>query len=211
MQPHIYHLAEAENWPRIQQYGLLSAHVLLEQAKLAGKERYALEHEQRRSHTTLANGVQIRDQKPMPPAALVRCLIGMTPQQWYAWINSHVFFWFDYARLNRQRAACGPRPQVALTIDAQALIAAYQAHIALTPINTGNARRQPALRSRASFVPYATWLDSRWDTEAQALGTTPRKRSHAPVELTVRNACEIKRFVVSAQALSPGQAFLPRV
>ena len=63
----------------------------------------------------------LRDQKPLPAAALRKCLVGMTPVEWYALINSKVFFWFDVDRLNRQRGACEPRPQVVLEVDAMRL------------------------------------------------------------------------------------------
>jgi hypothetical protein len=107
-----FHMAEAANWPPIQRDGLHSASALLERAGLVGEERARLERYQRVTHTVLPNGVQIRDQGPMPPAALARCLIGMSPSEWYALINAHVFFWLDPARLNRQRAACTARPPV---------------------------------------------------------------------------------------------------
>src|SRR5687767_10261147 len=109
-----YHLADAANWPLIRQYGLRCATVLLDEAGLSGPDRVRLEREQRREHTELPNGVQIRDQRPMPAAALANCLVGMTPAEWYALVNSRVFFWLDSRRLNRQRAACGSRPQVVL-------------------------------------------------------------------------------------------------
>ena len=165
-----YHMAEAANWPAIQRDGLHSASALLDLAGIAGEERERLERCQRVTHTVLPNGVQMRDQGPMPPTALARCLIGMSPSEWYALINAHVFFWLDPARLNRQRVACTSRPQVVLTVDAGRLAEAYSERMALTPINTGNARRQPARRGAATFVPYASWVASAWDSEAASLG-----------------------------------------
>jgi hypothetical protein len=70
----------------------------------------AAERAQRLAHAELPTGVQIRDQRPMPSAALEACLVGLTLAEWYALINARVFFWFDPDRLNRQRAACEPRP-----------------------------------------------------------------------------------------------------
>lgn len=206
--PHVYHLAEAANWPSIRAHGLLSASRLIEAAGLRGAARKGLEAEQRPSHTVLPSGVAIRDQKPMPPAALAKCLHGMTPAQWYATINARVFFWLDPDRLNRQRAASEPRAQVVLTVDAAKLVDAHAKRVALTPINTGNARRAPARRGLATFVPLATWLSSGWASEAAALGTTPRPRSHAPVELTVLDAVpDIARFVVQVTPLESGERF----
>lgn len=206
----IYHLAEAANWPAIQRDGLHCASTLIERAGVTGTDRELLERNQRPEHTVLPNGTRIRDQRPMPPEALARCLVGLVPAQWYALINGRVFFWLDPDRLNRQRAACASRPQVVLTVDASRLVAAYANHIALTPINTGNARRRPAMRGEATFVSYATWETSRWTSEATALGTSERSRSHAPVELTVAGSIpDILRFVVDVQALAARQSFVP--
>jgi hypothetical protein len=208
--PHVYHLAEAANWPSIRERGLLPASALFDLAGLAGAARGRVEREQRPDHTELPTGLFVRDQKPMPPAALSACLVGLTPADWYALVNARVFFWLDPDRLNRQRAACKQRPQVVLTLDAAALVEAYRDAAAVTPINTGNARRAPAPRSAATFVPYATWLDSGWATEAVPLGTRERKRAHPPAELTIAAPIpDALRFVVAVAELPPGESFTP--
>ncbi len=207
---YIYHMAEAANWPAIQRDGLHSASTLLNIAGIIGQDREELEKNQRLTHTELPNGVQLRDQRPMPPTALATCLNGISPSEWYALINAHIFFWLDPARLNRQRAACDPRPQVVLTVDAGKLVAAYAERVALTPINTGNARRRPAKRGAATFVPYAAWVTSAWASEAASLGISVRPPSHPPVELTVAGSIpNIMQFVVRVQKLAPGQSFTP--
>jgi hypothetical protein len=71
-----------------------------------------------------SRGLQVRDQRPMPPAVLEACLVGLTPAEWYALTNARVFFWFDLDRLNLQRAACEPRPQVVLAVDTAKLVEA---------------------------------------------------------------------------------------
>lgn len=142
----------------------------------------------------------------MPPAALAKCLVNMSPAEWYAMVNDRVFFWLDPERLNRQRAACGSRPQVVIAVDTVALIAAHRDHVALTPINTGNARRKPARRGAATFVPFAEWCRSGWEFEAAALNTPARRRSHQPAELTVLDSVpDIMRFVVDVTPLLPDQ------
>ena len=206
----IYHMAEAANWPAIQQDGLHCASTLLDLAGISGEDREQLEKHQRLTHTKLPNGVQLRNQRPMPPAALTTCLIGLVPSEWYALINARVFFWLDPARLNRQRVACNPRPQVVLTVDANKLVAAYAEKVTVTPINTGNARRRPAWRGAATFVPYAAWITSAWASEADSLGTPVRPSSHPPVELTVAGSIpNIMQFVVDVQQLAQGQLFTP--
>ena len=206
----VYHLAEESNWPSIERDGLLSASKLLDAAGLARADRARLERAQRLAHTELPTGAQIRDQRPMRPAALEACLVGLTPAEWYALINARVFLWFDPDRLNRQRAACEPRPQVVLAVDTAKLVDAYREEVAVTPINTGNARRKPARRGTATFVSYAAWVESGWESEALALGVPTRKRSHQPVEITVAGSVpDVMRFVVGVYRLPSGQQFMP--
>ncbi len=208
IRPFVYHLAEAENWPSIQRDGLFSTHALLERAGIDGSIRSAVEREHRPRRTTLSTGLVIRDQKPMPPAALQRCLVGLTATQWYELLNSKIFFWFDIERLNRQRRACDSLPQVVLKIATDRLLERYANQTALSPINTGNARRKPALRGTATFVPYSVWLDTSWLSEAQALGTRPRPRRHPPVELTVTDSMpDVMDFVVSVRKVPPGSFY----
>lgn len=208
---HIYHLAEAANWPSIQRHGLLSASRLIRAAGVIGGDRDRLERTQRVAHTVLSNGVQIRDQKPMPSRALERCLIDLTPPEWYHLINNQVFFWLDPERLNRQKTACAPRPQIVIVLDTATLVAAYGEHVAVTPINTGNARRHPARRGAATFVPFAAWVKSGWMTEFNALGSPLRKRSHRPIELTILDAVpDMMRFVVDVVRLETSYPFVSR-
>jgi hypothetical protein len=176
---------------------------------MPGSSRAAIEREHRPTRTILPTGLVIRDQKPMPRAALERCLVGLTVSQWYELVNSKVFFWFDAERLNRQRHACSRFPQVALRIASDRLLRGYAAHTALTPINTGNARRKAALRSAATFVPYSLWADARWLSEAQALGTCARPQRHPPVELTVSDCVpDVMDFVLSVKYLAANE-YLP--
>jgi len=206
--PFVYHLAEAKNWPSILRDGLFSTRALLERAGIDASIRAALEREHRPKRTILSTGLVIRDQKPMPPAALQGCLVGLTATQWYELLNSKVFFWFDIERLNRQRRACGSFPQVVLKIATDRLLDRYAPQAALTPINTGNARRKPALRGAATFVPYSVWAETAWLSEAQALSIRPRPRSRPPVELAVTDSVpDVMDFVVSVRKLAPGRFY----
>lgn len=147
----------------------------------------------------------------MPATAVRTCLIDLTPEDWYALINSRVFVWFDRARLNRQRVACGTRPQVVLTIDVAKPVADYGDQAFVSLINTDNARRRAARRGQATFVPYATWLQSGWTSEAAALRTTERQKSHPPAELTIAGSIpDIARYMVTTTHLAANEAFEPR-
>ena len=203
-QEHIYHLTEVTNWPFIEQYGLLSTRSLLDLFDYG--QWVCIEQCHRPERVVLPNGVVIRDQKPMPPDALKRCLVGMTPAQWYTLLNSKIFFWLDIKRLNRIRRVYRQLPQLVLVIEAKKLLKHHAERTTLTPINTGNARRQPARRGRQTFVPYNTWLESRWVSEAEALGTRPRSSSHKPVELTVADAVpNVMDFVFDVRWLREGE------
>ena len=198
---HVFHLAERQNLPSIHQHGLLSTSALLDLVALSGAARK--KYEQYRSDLMeLPGGLVIRDQRPMPPRALERCLIRMTVSQWYALLNSKVFFWCDIERLHRQRKACHARPQVVLTVDTERLLERYGTCATLSPINTGNARRRPVIRGEGTFVPYWDWLRSRWGSESASLGTRTRSHSHRPVELSITGAVpDIMNFVVSLAEL----------
>jgi hypothetical protein len=202
----VYHLAEADNWPSIQQHGLLSATALLDLPGVTATDR-AQVRAHRPARTVLANGLVVRDQTPMPPAALQRCLRGLTPGQWYALLNGKVFFWVDRDRLVRHMRACRRNPQVIMVLDAAALLDAYAARASVTPFNTGNARRRPALRGRSTFVPYTVWRDSGWRHEADGLGTGPRPRHLRPAELAIDGAVpDAMRFVIDTRAVAAGEA-----
>lgn len=205
----IYHMSDAANWQSIQRHGLLSASRLLDLAGLDGAERYELERRQRLQARRLPNGAVIRDQRPMPPAALARSLAGgLAPEDWYAEVNRRVFFWLDPQRLNRQRRACGGAAQIVMVVDADRLLSRHGRRAALTPFNTGNARRRAARRGRGTFVPYDRWLESGWAWEAAALGVAPRAPGHPPVELAIVAAVEdVLDLVVDVRRLEPGELF----
>lgn len=153
----IFHLAEASNLPFILEYGLLSTRRLLDLTLVPKGQQTERLCSHRQSNERLWASVLIRDQKPMPPSALERALDdGLTPADWYALLNEFVFFWLDPSRLERQRRACGERPQVLVTFDAVSVLEQFGAAAFVSPINSRNARRRPALRGRRTLMPYAT-------------------------------------------------------
>src|SRR5258706_12250159 len=91
----LYHMAEAANWPAIKRDGLHSASTLLGLAGILGENRERLEKHQRLTHTELPNGVQLREKRPMPPAALATCSIGIVPSEWDPLINARLLCWAD--------------------------------------------------------------------------------------------------------------------
>lgn len=140
----------------------------------------------------------------MPPAALAKCLDeGLTPDDWYALVNSHVFFWADPDRLARHLRALRSRPQVVLTLDGPRLAEAYSNEAYVTPFNVGAARRRPARRGRRTFVPLAEWRDRSWASEAPT-GRPARHPKHPPAELVIRGAVPDILSFVTATRDEPG-------
>lgn len=161
----LYHLADADNLPSILEHGLMSTERLLDVARVPETERAAVLRCHRPHSVRLSANVIIRDQRPMPPAALARALDdGLEPADWYAMLNGFVFLWADRDRVTRHRRACGDRPQVMLTFDGATLLERFAAEAFVSPINSGNARRKAARRGRDTLVPYTAWLRVGWPT-----------------------------------------------
>jgi hypothetical protein len=161
----LYHLAEAENIASILKHGLMSAEGLLDFVRVSEPHRTALLRGHRPDCVRLSENVLIRDQRPMPPIALARALEDdLEPADWYALLNSHVFLWTDRERVDRQRQACGDRRQALITFDGAALLERFGPEAFLSPINSGNARRKPAPRSRNTLVHYEVWQRKGWPT-----------------------------------------------
>lgn len=180
----VYHLAEASNLPSILEHGLLSTRRLFDLARISEKERPERLRSHRKENEQLSQSILIRDQKPMPPSALEKALEdGLTPGDWYALLNDFVFFWFDESRMERQRHACGDRPQVLLTFDASTLLEKFGPDAFVSPINSGNARRKPARRGLNTLMPYGTWLANGWPS-----GT----RHRPPAELLFRSTIPVQ-------------------
>ena len=170
-----------------------------------GEDGLLLRRQRKKAHV-LAPGVLIRDQRPMPPGALASCLRDeLQPEDWYELLNTKVFFWLDPSRAYRQRKACGPSPQIMLTLDACRLLEDYAFAAAVTPFNTGNARRKAVSRGLSTFVPYKDWRTSGWSSE-RGPGLTPRAVSHRPVELVIADAVpNAMDYVIESRTLAFNQ------
>lgn len=203
----VYHLLDCENLASVRKHGLLSTERLILQA---GDVDPGLLRVFRATGQQLSSGVRIRDQSPMPPQALARALdAGLCPEDWYALLNSKVFFWLDAERLNRQRAACGAAPQLALVIDARKMLKDHPQQAFVSPINTGNARRAPAIRNRSTFVPYRKWVMEAWAHEVIG-GQRTRRASHRAVELTIDGGVpNVFEYVLETIPLPPGAKLAP--
>lgn len=206
--PTLYHMAERGSWPSIQRHGLLSTSALLDLYEVRGAEREAIEGRRRPEGVTVEHPTlrpaMIRDQKPMDDAGLRMCLLdGLTPEDWYRCLNGRVFFWLTRERLLRLLNARPYREAEhdVLELDTASLIAAHQAVIRLSPINSGTTKPFPSTaskRGRETFLPIAEYPYARW----RAQGRKPGERV---VELTVDHAVpDAARFVRRVVAMRGG-------
>ena len=161
--PRLYHFAEPGAWAGIQRNGLLSTSALLDRYGIRGAERSRLESSRRPETTTLrAPGlpdVRIRDQHAIVEVNLERALTGgITPQQWYEFLNRKVFFWANEDRLWRMSKWYAEGE--VLVIGTEELIRAYRNGVRLSHINSGATRSPRHYRGYDTFCriedyPYA--------------------------------------------------------
>ncbi len=193
------HFVDQQNWPGVQRDGLLSAESLLLRA--------GSDLEQGRVHRSasviLADGAMIRDQAPMPPSALQRCLDApLEPADWYELLNRGIYFWVSGERAARHAHALRQRPQVRLTLEADRLADAYCDVAFVTPFNIGAALRKPAERGSRTLVRVNRWRGTAWVDEA-AEGRPPRSPAHPPAELVIQTDIpDIFDFVISVDTLT---------
>jgi hypothetical protein len=161
--PRLFHVAESGSWPSIEQHGLLSTTALLDRFEVTGAERVALEAVRRARSVTLVHGEHgsavLRDQIPLNPTTLARCLVGMTPGEWYQTLNRRVFFWLTEERLERLLAARGNRgrPHDVLTVDSTSLVTAHESKITLAHLNTGTTVFRAPERGPDTFQSIAAY------------------------------------------------------
>lgn len=196
--PRIYHMAEAGTWPSIRQRGLLSASATLDFFGVKGRARAAYEKEQRQTMMEVlpdrADRIVLRDQKPMPPDRLARALTdGTSPAEWYALINSKVFFWAQEHRLLTLLNARDYRRKEhdVLSINSETLIRQYADRMRLCHMNSGNTWPMPHQRDVSAF---------------KSISDYPVRRNGAPakevVEIVVEYSVpDIARHVIEVRRM----------
>lgn len=144
--PQVFHMAEDGSWPSIQQNGLLSTSALLTLYGISGPQRDKIESQWRPAKIIIrAPGlpdVVIRDQIPLAPGLLTRCLeAGISVAEWYRLINAKVFFWPDRTRLEWFLSAVNYReaPHVVISLETRRLVALLRSRVTLSSINSGSA------------------------------------------------------------------------
>lgn len=160
--PKLYHMADNDSWPNIEEHGLLSTSSLLDKWEYTGKEREPIESYHRPETVCILHKIHgkavIRDQKAIDPRKLSGCLIDMSKEEWYCLLNSKVFFWPDWQGLIWFLGATAyiNKPHVVITIDTRRLLRQYANEITLSPINTGSTfprknHDSPEPRGRGTF------------------------------------------------------------
>ena len=196
--PRIYHMAESGTWDSIRRRGLLSASAALDLLGITGGPRTPYEVQQRTTMMDVLPGhsdrIVLRDQKPMPPQRLERALTdGTSPAEWYALINSKVFFWAQEHRLLTLLNARDYRHREhdVLTIASETLVREHAARIRLCHMNSGNTWPMPLARDAGIF---------------QTIANYPARRNGAPakevVEVVVDHSVpDIARHVIEVRRM----------
>jgi hypothetical protein len=172
--PTLYHMAEDKSWPGIREHGLLSTTALLDLYGYEGAARREVESEWRgRKHTLTKAGlpdVVVRDQLPMRPTNLAPILDdGLSPEDWYEFINKRIFFWPTVEDLHTFLAAKEYKnaAHVVISVPTARLMERHVEQVTLSAINSGstyyNPERSngPPRRGRATFQPINAFTGAR--------------------------------------------------
>ena len=189
-------MAESGSWASVREHGLLSTSALLDLFEIDGPKRREIESQWRPegvpiSHPTHGTAM-IRDQWPMPPEHLAKGLDGVSPQQWYKFLNRRTFLWLSEQRLKRMLNAAPYRNAAhdVLTLDTRAFIGEYLERIKVCPINSGFAMPMFGKVTSRSFETFQT-IERRASTEGLS----------GLAELTVDYAApDAWRFVTSVES-----------
>lgn len=194
-------MAEVGTWESIKQRGLLSTTAVLDTLGITGAARDQYESEHRPEKMTVglgAHAIVLRDQKPMPPDRIANALAGtgITPQQWYRFLNRKVFMWAEEERLLTLLGARAYKEleHDVLTIDTAKLVAKYRETISLCRMNSGN-----------TFP----WWHPRSFDDFKSISSYPAKASGAPdktvVEVVVDYAVpDLAAYVVQVRRMKSG-------
>ena len=191
--PLLFHMAHPGSLESIKRHGLLSTASIVDLLHLSDRDRDRLCSRHRPEIVPLSQkdgGIfYVRDQKPLNPACLARCLEGgITPSAWYRTLNSRTFLWASRSRLEGLKTAKSYRDgsHLILTLSASRLLSRHYAEISVTTFNTGSAIRRAKRRSLASFVPLS--------------GYDPREHGAPIVEVTIPDRiADIGDFILETQ------------
>lgn len=191
--PKLYHMAESGSWPSICRHGLLSVTALLDLFEINGARRIRIERQRRPESVVIEHAVHgravIRDQKPLSDTALLKCLAGMTPEEWYSSLNRRVFFWVSKKRVEKllQARAYRAQPHCVIVVDTAEFVRRYHDNIVLCPINSGSTIFKPQPRGRNTFLPISSYPFQYWSDRRGELNAVVE----LAVDYAVRDASEL--------------------
>lgn len=204
--PVLFHMAWEGSWTSIKKHGLLSTSRLLDLYEIRGANRDAIERAHRPecvtiSHPSHSNAV-IRDQKPMTDLGVRRALgPGIEPAEWYAILNSMVFFWPSLERLKTMLSAKAYKQlkHDVLIVDTKPLVTDCLDRLRLSHINSGSTKPFPHPRSLKLF---RTLDDFPYDERARLYGI-----GNALAEVCFVNGIEnISDYVVDVKTIGVYEA-----
>ena len=155
--PILYHMAQVDSWEAIKSLGLLSTSAVLDLLSITGDAISNIESKRRPNSVTLLDPTRgsftFRDQKPLNETILKRCLVGMTPQEWYEQLNSLSFLWPTKNRLQKMLGAGAYKSHehLVLRIDTAKFLKRYSGIAMLSPINSGATLFNAPKRGRDTF------------------------------------------------------------
>ena len=157
--PTLFHVTLAQDMKQVMQHGLLSTSALLDRCEINGEQRFNIESCQRPRSVPISHSVHgeflINDQAPMNAAALSKCLIDLSPEQWCRSLNRRVFFWPTQGRLAKHigaRLAAG-RPKIVFSFKTRSVLDVLDFDsFEFSAINSGNTMRKAAGRGSATFL-----------------------------------------------------------
>lgn len=164
--PRAWHLVEGDGLAGVRREGLLPAALLKARAGIAdGGNREAY----RRIGEAVLRPQYMRDQRLLPS---LHGRFAGDAAAWRGFVDAHVFFWADEARVAgfvgatrrmRQAQEPGAPPPVLLEFDTAALLAGLAAPAFFTRVNSGSTLRGGAriIRDEALFQPVAAWRAGR--------------------------------------------------
>ena len=171
--PVVYHITAAGSWRAIRENGLWTVEDIVTTAQCGQQEADTILHRRRPRAVRLVHPVLgevcIRDQSPLRPDVLARCLTDLSPAQWLALLNNRVFFWLDLSRLKSLLSGRRNRNDQhdVIVVDTASLVSAHRRRIRLSAINSG-----------ATLYPNAPWRGSHTFQTIASYPYAERRRSH---------------------------------
>ena len=157
--PTIFHISLAQDMGQIMRHGLLSTSALLDRCEVIGEKRFNIESRLRSHSVRISHSVHgeflINDQAPMNAAALSKCLIDLSPEQWCRCLNRRVFFLPTQGRLAKHIGArlAAVRPKIVFSFETRSVFDVLDFEsFEFSGINSGNTMRKAAERGSSTFL-----------------------------------------------------------